>query len=120
MEFNEETKLENSIIDYQDKSIKLIHCLLNAPCFISKTYTKTLSSIILNQINKTFIAPLLIKDKVSILLIGTGNSQQFLAPKQQIDLHSLNISVELMNQQSAIGCYNLLLSDYRPVGILLL
>lgn len=120
MEFSQEKRLKNSIISYQNKNIHLADQVLSTPCFLSKTYQVKLDDITLETLRKTTISPLLIKDNVSILLIGTGDKQSFLVPQQHAELHSLGIGIEIMPNISACRCYNLLLLDYRAVGLLLL
>ncbi|TEU22052.1 MAG: hypothetical protein E3I13_02765, partial [Gammaproteobacteria bacterium] len=51
---------------------------------------------------------------------GTGGATQFLHPKQQVAIQQMGIGVESMNNESACRSFNLLLSDVRRVGLLLL
>jgi len=55
-----------------------------------------------------------------LLIIGTGKHSKFLSPKQQVSLSELGLGVESMNNVSACSSFNLLLSDLRPVGLLIL
>jgi uncharacterized protein len=54
------------------------------------------------------------------LIIGTGKHSKFLSPKQQVSLSKLGLGLESMNNVSACSSFNLLLSDLRPVGLLIL
>lgn len=120
MEFSEEKKQKNSIVSYNNLQIELADNTLKTPCFLSADYQTNLEITKLIEIDNAMIEPLLSKTKFDILLIGTGDIQQFLASKQQFLLQKLKIGVEVMNTPSACRSYNLLLSDFREVALILL
>ena len=120
MEFSQEAQQINSIIAYSNKVVQLQDKTVNTPYFISKTQRIALTLTTLSSIDKSQILPLTIPDNVTMLIIGTGDKHIFLPAKQQVAIQSLGISVETMSNQKACHCYNLLLSDRRLVGLLLL
>ncbi len=120
MEFTQQNANQNTIISYDDLTITLSHLKLKKPCFISTNESKELSSLNLAEINKEFLFPLLSKESIDLLIIGTGSSPIFLSPKQQMSLSEINLGVECMNNTSACSSFNLLLGDLRKVGLLIL
>lgn len=74
----------------------------------------------LEQLDKMTLFPLSSKDDIRLLIIGTGATARFLDPKQQVAIQQMGIGVESMNTESACHSFNLLLSDARLVGLLLL
>ena len=120
MEFTQQNANNNTIISVGESSISLSHEKLNRPCFISARTTNEVSINDITEIDKEFLFPLLTKDSVDLLIIGTGNSPKFLTPKQQIELSSIGLGVECMNNTSACSSFNLLLGDLRKVGLLLI
>lgn len=100
--------------------VTLSHTTLSTPCFISPKYHTQTPDLTLERLDKIALFPLSSKDDIDILIIGTGEYSQFLNPLQQVALQQMNISVESMNSESACRCFNLLLSDARLVGLLLL
>jgi len=54
------------------------------------------------------------------VIIGTGERVIFLSAKHQVTLGELGLGVECMNNASACSSFNLLLSDARAVGLLIL
>jgi len=57
---------------------------------------------------------------IEVLLIGTGQQQQFLAPKLTADLARQHIGVESMDTAAACRTYNVLLAEQRRVAALLI
>ena len=120
MEFTQQNTNRNTIISIEDSSVSLSHIKLSRPCFVSTSSSNELSNIDITEIGKEFLFPLIIKDSVDLLIIGTGDSPKFLSPKQQIELSSMGLGVECMNNTSACSSFNLLLGDLRKVGLLLI
>jgi len=120
MEFTQQNANQNTIISYDDLTITLSHSKLNRPCFISSNESKELSTLNIAEIDKEFLFPLLSKESIDLLIIGTGNSPVFLSPKQQMSLSEIGLGVECMNNTSACSSFNLLLGDLRKVGLLIL
>lgn len=120
MEFNQQESSQNSIVSVDVSTIKLAHTTLRTPCFISPNYCSEIEINQLNQLDKISLFPLSSKDNINLLIVGTGNSSQFLHPKQQVAIQQMGIGVESMNNESACRSFNLLLSDARLVGLLLL
>ncbi len=120
MEFNQQESEINSIVSVDNAQIKLAHTCLKTPCFISSRYFTETEITNLDQLDKATLFPLISQDDVDILIIGTGKTTQFLHPKQQIEIQQMGIGVESMNHESACRSFNLLLSDIRRVGLLLL
>ena len=120
MEFTQQNTNQNTVISYDDLTITLSHIKLNLPCYISSNESRELSTIKITEIDKEFLFPLLSKDSIDLLIIGTGSSPVFLSPKQQMSLSEINLGVECMNNTSACSSFNLLLGDLRKVGLLIL
>ncbi|CAC9494156.1 hypothetical protein [uncultured Gammaproteobacteria bacterium] len=120
MEFNQQDNNRNSIVSIENDMVTLSHTTLSTPCFISPKYHTQTPDLILERLDKIALFPLSSKDDIDILIIGTGEYSQFLNPLQQVALQQMNIGVESMNSESACRCFNLLLSDARLVGLLLL
>ena len=120
MEFNQQSRNRNSIISLQNSEVKLAHTLLKTPCFISPNYYSETNIRTLEAIDKPSIFALMTKDNIDLLIIGTGHHGALLHPKQQIALQQMGVSTESMNSQAACRSFNLLLSDARLVGLLLL
>ena len=120
MEFTQQNANTNTIISIDESSISLSHVKLKKPCFVSATSSKEIPTVDINEIGKEFLFPLITKDSVDLLIIGTGDSPKFLSPKQQIELSNIGLGLECMNNTSACSSFNLLLGDLRKVGLLLL
>jgi uncharacterized protein len=120
MEFTQQNANQNTIISFDDSTITLSHLKLSLPCFISSNESKELLATKITQIDKEFLFPLLSKESIDLLIIGTGKSPIFLSPKQQISLSEIALGVECMNNTSACSSFNLLLGDLRKVGLLIL
>ena len=120
MELTQQDPNLNTIISIDESSITLSHIRLNIPCFISSKRVVELLISSLEEINKETLFPLLSEESLDLLIIGTGKHSEFLSPKQQVSLSQLGLSVECMNNLSACSSFNLLLSDQRPVGLLIL
>ena len=120
MEFTQQNTNQNTVISFDDSSITLAHSKLTSPCFISSNESKEIAAVKISAINNEFLFPLLSKESIDLLIIGTGKSPIFLTPKQQISLSEIGLGVECMNNTSACSSFNLLLSDLRKVGLLIL
>ena len=120
MEFTQQEPNLNSVISIDEYSITLSHIRLSIPCFISSKKVEEISINSLEKINKETLFPLLSQESLELLIIGTGKHSQFLSHKQQVSLSELGLGMECMNSISACSSFNLLLSDQRPVGLLIL
>ena len=120
MEFNQQDPNPNTIISIDESCITLSHVRVNIPCFITSIKVEEVSISSLEEISKESIFPLLSQKSLNLLIIGTGKHSKFLSPKQQISLSELGLSVECMNNVSACSSFNLLISDLRPIGLLIL
>ena len=120
MEFTQQEPNLNSVISIDEYSITLSHICLNIPCFISSKNVEEVSISSLEEISKETLFPLLSQKSLDLLIIGTGKHSKFLSPKQQISLSELGLGVECMNNISACSSFNLMLSDLRTVGLLIL
>jgi len=120
MEFTQQNANQNTIISFDDLTITLSHSKVNLPCFISSNESRELPAIKLTEVDKELLFPLLSKDSIDLLIIGTGKSPVFLSPEQQMSLSEINLGVECMNNTSACSSFNLLLGDLRKVGLLIL
>ena len=120
MEFTEQRANQNTVISIDEFKITLSHIRLNIPCFISSKKGEEVSISSVEEINKENLFPLLSQKSLDLLIIGTGKQSKFLSPKQQVSLSELGLGVESMNNVSACSSFNLLLSDLRPVGLLIL
>lgn len=120
VEFNQQDNNHNSIISVSNNIITLSHTTLAAPCFISPNYHTETPNLTLEKLDKATLFPLTSKNDIKLLIIGTGKIGKFLNPQQQVALQQMGIGVESMNNESACRSFNLLLSDARLVGLLLL
>ena len=120
MEFIEQSANQNTVISIDEFIITLSHTQLKIPCFISSKKVDEVSLSSLEEISKETLFPLLNQESLDLLIIGTGKNSKFLSPKQQVSLSELGLSVECMNNVSACSSFNLLLSDLRNVGLLIL
>ena len=120
MEFTQQNANQNTVISFDDLTISPSHSKLKLPCFISSNESRELSAIEITEVDKEFLFPLLSKESIDLLIIGTGSSPIFLSPKQQISLSEIGLGVECMNNVSACSSFNLLLGDLRKVGLLIL
>ena len=57
---------------------------------------------------------------IEIILLGTGNSQEYLEPRLLEHFSKKNIAVESMNNQSACRTYNILANEERKVLLALM
>jgi len=120
MEFTQQSPNQNTIISVDESTITLSHVQLKIPCFISSKKVEEVSISSLEEVSKEGLFPLLGQELLDLLIIGTGKKSKFLSPKQLVSLSELGLGVECMNNESACSSFNLLLSDLRPVGLLIL
>ena len=120
MEFTQQNPNQNTVISIDESTITLSHTQLKIPCFVSSKKVEEVSISSLEEISKEALFPLLSQESLDLLIIGTGKHSKFLSPKQQVSLSELGLGLECMNNVSACSSFNLLLSDLRPVGLLIL
>ena len=120
MEFTQQSSNQNTVISIDETTITLSHIRVNIPCFISSKKVEEVLISSLEEISKEALFPLLGQESLDLLIIGTGKDSKFLSPKQKVSLSELGLGVESMNNVSACSSFNLLLSDLRPVGLLIL
>ena len=120
MEFTQQSANQNTVISINESTITLTQAQLKIPCFISSNRAEEISISSLQEITKETLFPLLSQDSLNLLIIGTGKQSKFLSPKQQVALSELGLGVECMSNISACSSFNLLLSDLRLVGLLIL
>ena len=120
MEFTQQSANQNTVISIDESNITLSHIQLKIPCFISSNTAEEVPISSLDEISKEALFSLLSQESLDLLIIGTGKTSKFLSPKQQVSLSELGLGVECMSNVSACSSFNLLLSDLRPVGLLIL
>jgi uncharacterized protein len=120
MEFTQQDANHNSIVSHNHSTVTLAHAELKKPCFISPKNTEELSIQSLAEINKKLLFRLTCQESLDLVIIGTGERVIFLSAKHQVTLGELGLGVECMNNASACSSFNLLLSDARAVGLLIL
>ena len=120
MELTQQEVNYNSIVSHDESSVTLSATKLKKPCFISPKNNKELTIQSLAEIDKEFIFRLTCDEPLDLVIIGTGEKVIFLSAKQQVDIRELGIGTECMNNNSACSSFNLLLSDARAVGLLIL
>jgi len=120
MEFTQQNANQNTVISIDESTTTLSHIKLKIPCFITSKVAEEVTISSLKDIRKEILLPLLGQESLDLLIIGTGKKSKFLSPKQQVLLSELGLGVECMNNISACSSFNLLLSDLRPVGLLIL
>lgn len=119
MELNQQVAHNNSIVSVQVTQVELAHTTLKIPCFVSANYHTEVAINTLEALDKAALFPLTSKDEIDVLIIGTAVGM-FIPPKQQLEIMQMGIGLESMNTSSACRSFNLLLSDRRRVGLLLL
>ncbi len=120
MELSLEKPKNNSIIAIDEK-VKLKDKTLEIPCYITnEIYLTENIPNKFEDITFKLIDELITKDKITILIIGTGEKQKFLDPKLQVELSNIGIAVEVMKNASAVYSFNILLAENRNVGLILL
>ncbi len=120
MEFTQQSPNQNTVISIDESTISISNIQLEIHCFISSKKAEEVSISSLEDISKETLFPILSQESLELLIIGTGIHSKFLSPKQQVSLSELGLGVESMNNVSACSSFNLLLSDLRPVGLLIL
>ena len=120
MEFNQQESNPNSIVSYHESLITLSHKKLKTPCYISQINAHEVLIHSLDDIDKELLFKITCQNPIDLLIIGTGERVRFLTPKQQASISKLGMGVECMNNSSACSSFNLLLSDARVVGLLIL
>ena len=120
MEFSQQESSPNSIISHNESLVTLSHIQLKTPCFISPNSAHEVSIHCLDDIGKEQLFKITCQNPIDLLIIGTGERAIFLSPKQQVSISELGMGVECMNNISACSSFNLLLSDARAVGLLIL
>lgn len=120
MELTQHNPNNNSIISYDKSNIILQHTKLEKPCFISATTAKKIKIKSLADINKDFIATIIAKELLDLIIIGTGEMVSFLDDKEMVEIVNLGVGIECMNNKSALSSFNILLSDSRAVGLIAL
>ncbi len=120
MEFTQQDFNHNSIVSCNSSSVILTHGELKTPCFISPKGSLELSIKSITEIDKKLLFQLTSQEPLDLLIVGTGTKVVFLPPKQLVSLGEFGLGVESMNNISACSSFNLLLSDARAVGLLIL
>ena len=120
MEFTQQSANQNTVISIDESTVALSQTQLKIPCFITSKKVEEVLISSLEEISKEALFPLLSQESLDLLIIGTGKHSKFLSPKQLVSLSELGLVVESMNNVSACSSFNLLLSDLRPVGLLIL
>ena len=120
MEFSQQDNNQNSVISTGKTLVQLAHTQLKTPCFISKNFHTEIDISQMADINKISLFPLTSQDSIDLLIIGTGIMPKFLSGQQQVEFQQIGLGAESMNSESACRSFNLLLSDARNVGLLLL
>ena len=120
MEFTQQNPNKNTVISIDESTITLSHIQMKLPCFVSSNKAEEVSIFSLEEISKEALFLLLRQESLDLLIIGTGKHSKFLSPKQLVSLSELGLGVECMSNISACNSFNLLLSDLRPVGLLIL
>ncbi len=73
----------------------------------------------INQLNQEHLCLILDKSP-EILIIGTGETQKFISPALYKNYIKSRIGIECMTNSAACRTYNILLSEHRKVGLLLI
>ena len=120
MEFTQQSPNQNTVISIDEFTITLSYTQLKIPCFISSKKVEEVSISLLEEISKETLFPLLSQESLDLLIIGTGKHSKFLSPIQQVSVSEVGLGVDSMNNVSACSSFNLMLSDLRPVGLLIL
>ena len=120
MEFTQQSANQNTVICLDESTVTLSHTQIKIPCFISSNIADEASISSIEEISKEALFPILSQESLDLLIIGTGKKSKFLSPRQLVSLSELGLGVECMSNVSACSSFNLLLSDLRPVGLLIL
>lgn len=105
-----------SVLDAQRVQLEN-NTILSIPCYIDKSQIMenlgfSFKTMVMDDVTNVL-------GRISLLIIGL-NSPVFLDDKLRIALHKKKIGVEVMNIHSASHAFNVLLSESRQVGLLLL
>ena len=74
-----------------------------------------------DQLNLDALKPAIAEaDKISVLLLGTGDRQVFLGRDMRLELEAVGFAVEPMSTGSAARTYNVLLAEERAVAAALI
>lgn len=73
-----------------------------------------------DTINETTLAPLLEGAEIEVLLIGSGEKQEFFSPELRQKLRGRGIVVECMDTGAACRTFNILMSEDRKVAAALI
>ena len=87
--------------------------------FYLEKFFSNIGFSLIDLMEKNDIFPLTTKDQVKIIIIGTSQTS-FLQPEKILLFNELGLGVELMNVDAACRSFNLLLSDKRAVGLLII
>ena len=120
MELTQHELNNNSIISHNKSTIILQNKELKTPCFISPTTTKQLKIKSLDDINKDLIFKIISKELLNLIIIGTGDKVRFIHEKKIVEIVKLGTGIEFMNNSSACSSFNILLSDARALGLIIL
>jgi uncharacterized protein len=73
----------------------------------------------IEELNETTWQPIL-QLKPDLVIVGTGDQQQFLPPEQVLLIHHARLGLEVMNNKSACYTYNALIAEGRNVVLALI
>ena len=118
MDFNLEKNLENSIINFKDNKVFLKDKVLQTTCLLSVSTAFDNLNLKFSDISPNLIQTKLNNQKIEVLIIGSANALR-IDNKLVVEFNNIDIGVEIMNQQSACYSFNVLLSEYRNVALLL-
>ena len=103
--------LDTQRIQLANNTIQTIPCYIDNSQIITEL-SFSFETMTINDLNNVI-------GSITLLIIGL-NSPMFLDDKLRVALHKKNIGVEVMNIHSASHAFNVLLSESRQVGLLLL
>lgn len=111
---------QNNITGMNDVSIKINGIDFYSSLVLTPTgEPTTIEATSPHELTEHFWQSIIAKSP-EVVLIGTGDKQQFLAPTQLAPLYKAHIGAECMSSIAAARTYNVLMSEGRKVVAILL
>lgn len=119
MQFQNEPPEKNSIKSYESHAVMINDQRYDQTILVTQQQIIPLPAITeINEIHPDQFESQL-SDKLEILLIGSAGKAQFISPTQYITFSKIGIGVECMKLDAACRTFNILISEHRKVGLLL-
>lgn len=109
-----------AVKSYQPGLVKVNNLEFNQSCFITqKSYNDKWMCSNINALNAELIDELL-TEKPEVIILGTGESQEFPEPKLFAYCASQGVGLEVMANDAACRTYNVLTTEDRDIVLALI